>query len=170
MVLLHVDILLVEDNPADVELTLRALQQHNLAHNVFVAHDGQEAIDFLFSAGQYSERRDQPFPKLILLDLKLPKLNGIEVLHSLKSDGTAKMIPVVILTSSAQEKDIDECYKLGANSYVQKPLDYEKFMNVIGDIGIYWMLTNVTPVNIGNPSSRPQAENTVNRAVGRIKE
>ncbi len=136
-----VDILLVEDNPHDVELTLRALKKHNLANQVHVARDGQEALDFLFGAGPASGIKCNRL-KVILLDLKLPKVSGLEVLQKLKSDERCKTVPVVVLTSSQEDQDIQECYKLGVNSYVVKPVEFEAFAKTVADLGLYWMLVN----------------------------
>jgi two-component system, response regulator len=136
-----VDILLVEDNPNDVELTLRALKKHNLANQVHVARDGQEALDFLFDANPGSGIKCNRL-KVILLDLKLPKVSGLEVLKTLKSDARCKTVPVVVLTSSQEDQDIQECYKLGVNSYVVKPVEFEAFAKTVADLGLYWMLVN----------------------------
>ena len=136
-----VDILLVEDNPHDVELTLRALKKHNLANNIHVARDGQEALDFLFGAGPAASVKCNRL-KVILLDLKLPKISGLEVLTKLKSDERCKSVPVVVLTSSQEDQDIQECYKLGVNSYVVKPVEFDAFAKTVADLGLYWMLVN----------------------------
>jgi two-component system, response regulator len=136
-----VDILLVEDNPHDVELTLRALKKHNLANQVHVARDGQEALDFLFGTGPDSEIKCNRL-KVILLDLKLPKMSGLEVLRRLKSDERCKTVPVVVLTSSQEDQDIQECYKLGVNSYVVKPGEFDAFAKTVVDLGLYWLLVN----------------------------
>ena len=136
-----VDILLVEDNPHDVELTLRALKKHNLANNIHVARDGQEALDFLFGAGPSGSVKCNRL-KVILLDLKLPKISGLEVLKKLKSDERCKSVPVVVLTSSQEDQDIQECYKLGVNSYVVKPVEFDAFAKTVADLGLYWMLVN----------------------------
>jgi CheY-like chemotaxis protein len=142
----EVEILLVEDNPADVELTLRALKKNNIANRVEVAGDGEEALDFLFARGKYSERRVVSLPKLILLDLKLPKIGGLEVLKEVKANPITKMIPVVILTSSKEERDIIDSYSLGVNSYIVKPVDFSKFVDSVRDLGMYWLLINQPPV------------------------
>ena len=136
-----VDILLVEDNPHDVELTLRALKKHNLANQVHVARDGQEALDFLFGDGPISVKKCNRL-KVILLDLKLPKVSGLEVLQKLKSDARCKTVPVVVLTSSHEDRDIEECYKLGVNSYVVKPVEFDAFAKTVADMGFYWLLVN----------------------------
>ena len=138
-------ILLVEDNPNDVELTFRALKKRNLANKVHVVKDGAEALDFIFAKGSYEERNMNDPPKLILLDLKLPKVSGLEVLKEIKSDERTKTIPVVVLTSSREEKDMVESYKLGVNSYIVKPVDFDKFVDSVGDLGLYWLLLNEQP-------------------------
>lgn len=142
----NVEILLVEDNPHDVELTLRALTKNKIINKVLVATDGAQALDFIFCAGVYKDRDMKNPPKVILLDLKLPKVSGIEVLRKIKSDERTKAIPVVVLTSSEQERDVAESYGLGVNSYIVKPVDFEKFIKVVGEIGLYWLLTNRPPV------------------------
>jgi two-component system response regulator len=136
-----VEILLVEDNPNDVELTLRALKKHNLANRVHVARDGEEALDFIFGTGPFSGVKCNRL-KVILLDLKLPKVSGLEVLRKLKSDERCKTVPVVVLTSSQEDQDIQECYKLGVNSYVVKPVEFEAFAKTVADLGLYWLLVN----------------------------
>lgn len=141
-----VEILLIEDNPSDVKLTLKALQKHSLANKVTVLKDGAAALDFLFAQGIYSDRNFKEVPKVIFLDLKLPLVDGIEVLRKIKSEDLTKRIPVVVLTSSKESRDIDECYKLGVNSYVVKPLDFEKFLEAVSNIGLYWVLMNEPPV------------------------
>ena len=133
----EIEVLLVEDNPSDVELTLRALQKRNLANRVVVARDGVEALQLL-------ERAEQP-PKVVLLDLKLPKLNGLEVLRRMKSDDRTKRIPVVVLTSSHEEPDVEESYRLGVNSYIVKPVDFESFASAVAEVGLYWLLLNHPP-------------------------
>lgn len=140
-----VEILLVEDNPRDVDLTLRALKKHNLANKVQVVRDGQEALDFLFAEGTYAERGAASHPKVVLLDLKLPKINGLEVLRRLKTDERLRAIPVVVLTSSCEEKDMIESYRLGVNSYIQKPVDFDKFLDCVQELGLYWLLINLIP-------------------------
>ena len=141
----EVEILLVEDNTNDVELTLRALKKHNLANSVHVAKDGAEALDYLFASGAYEGRDIGKTPKVILLDLKLPKVDGLEVLREVKADERTKTIPVVVLTSSREEKDMVESYKLGVNSYIVKPVDFNKFVDAVGDLGLYWLLMNEVP-------------------------
>jgi CheY-like chemotaxis protein len=139
-----VEILLVEDNPTDAELTLRALRKGNLANHITWVKDGEEALDFIFRTGNYAERPDEN-PKLILLDIKLPKVDGIEVLKRIKSDDRTRIIPVVMVTSSAEGRDIAESYKLGVNSYVVKPVDFEQFSDTLSKAGFYWMLMNRVP-------------------------
>jgi CheY-like chemotaxis protein len=137
-----VDILLVEDNPHDVELTLHALKNSNLTDRVTVVRDGEEALDFMFHRGAYAGSAEESLPRLILLDLKLPKVDGLEVLREIKKDLTTRMIPVVILTASREEKDVLAGYASGVNSYIVKPVDYEKFVEVIKHLGLYWLLIN----------------------------
>jgi len=141
----HVEILLVEDNMSDAELTIRALKKNNLANKLVHLEDGQEALDFIFAEGNYSQRKIADTPKLILLDLKMPKINGIQVLQKIKSDERTKKIPVIVLTSSKEDPDIQECYLLGANSYVVKPVQFEKFLDAVSQLGLYWMLINQLP-------------------------
>lgn len=138
------DVLLVEDNPYDAELTLRALKKQGLANEIFVAVDGEEALDFLFCRGRFSER-DQDSPvRVVLLDLKLPKISGLEVLKEVKSNPLTSKIPVVILTSSREDPDINSAYELGANSYVVKPVDFEEFIRAVQHTGLFWLLVNET--------------------------
>jgi CheY-like chemotaxis protein len=140
----EVEILLVEDNPSDVELTLRALKARNLANQVFVARDGAEALEFFF--GEQSPLRDIGVaPRVILLDLKLPKVDGLEVLRRLKGDARTRTLPVVVLTSSKEEPDIAAAYRLGANSYIVKPVDFEAFARAVSEVGLYWLLLNEQP-------------------------
>lgn len=140
-----VEILLVEDNPNDVELTLHALKENNLSNHIEVVRDGAEALDFIFCQGVYSQRSiDQP-PKVILLDLKLPKVDGLEVLRRIKAESHCRIIPVVVLTSSREERDIVESYKLGVNSYIVKPVDFEQFTEAVRGLGLYWLLLNQPP-------------------------
>lgn len=140
-----VEILLIEDNPSDIKLTLKALQKHSLANRVTVLKDGAEALDFIYAEGKYTDRDNKELPKVIFLDLKLPLIDGIEVLKKLKSEDSTKKIPVVVLTSSKESKDIDMCYKLGVNSYIVKPLDFEKFFESVSNLGLYWVLMNEPP-------------------------
>jgi two-component system response regulator len=143
--LTDVEILLVEDNPNDVELTLRALQKQNLANKVFVVKDGAEALEFIFATGSYSGRKVEEHPKVVLLDLKLPKVDGIEVLRKMKSDPRTKDVPVVMLTSSQEERDVIETYKLGVNSYIVKPVDFSNFVHAVSELGLYWGMLNKVP-------------------------
>jgi len=140
-----VEILLVEDNAHDAEMTMRALSKHNLANHVIWIKDGAEALDFVFCRGAFAERGNGA-PKLILLDLKLPKIDGIEVLTRIKRDEHTRTIPVVVLTSSAEERDIVDSYKLGVNSYLVKPVDFRQFLDVVSQIGLYWAVLNKTPL------------------------
>jgi two-component system response regulator len=141
----EIEILLVEDNPDDMELALHALRQEKLANRVEVAHDGEEALDFLFCRGAHKNRSFENAPKVVLLDLKLPKVDGIEVLRQLKNDPRTKAIPVVILTSSREEKDMVHGYQLGVNAYIQKPVDFEQFRNVVKQLGLFWLVVNQAP-------------------------
>jgi two-component system, response regulator len=141
----EVEILLVEDNPSDAELALRALKKNNLANNVIRVCDGEEALDFIFARGSYKSRVRMNIPKLILLDLKLPKLDGLELLKIIKADPVTKLIPVVVLTSSIEESDMIESYRLGVNSYILKPVDFDKFIESVKNIGFYWLLLNKQP-------------------------
>lgn len=140
-----IEILLVEDNPNDVELTLHAFKRHNLSNRIQVVRDGAEALDFIFCTGAYMDRRIEDSPKLILLDLKLPKVDGLEVLQRLKSDPRTRALPVVILTSSSEERDIVESYRLGVNSYITKPVDFDQFIEAARQLGMYWLLLNQLP-------------------------
>jgi two-component system, response regulator len=151
-----VEILLVEDNSDDVELTLHALRKENLANNLYVARDGEEALEFLFCTGTHSNGASDPPPKLVLLDLKLPKVDGMEVLKRLKGDNRTKTIPVVILTSSKEERDMISGYHLGANSYIQKPVDFEQFRETIKTVGLYWLIINQAPLSEGLPRAPRQ--------------
>ena len=138
-------ILLVEDNPDDEALTLRAMRRNHLANPVVVAHDGVEALDYLFATGQYKNRDASELPAVILLDLKLPRLDGLEVLKRLRETPSTRLIPVVVLTTSNEENDIVNSYMLGANSYVRKPVDFEQFTDAVGKLGMYWLLINENP-------------------------
>ncbi|HHS14189.1 MAG TPA: response regulator [bacterium] len=138
----QVEILLVEDNPRDAEMTLRALRKNHLTNKVLVVGDGEQALDYLYTRGKYAEQDYDCRPKIILLDLKLPKVDGKEVLCTIKSDPDKKMIPVIALTSSREERDIFETYQLGVNSYIVKPVDFDKFVEAVNEIGLYWLLLN----------------------------
>lgn len=140
-----IEILLVEDNPNDVRLTLHAFKQHKLADRIHVVRDGAEALEFIFCTGAYVDRRIGDNPKVILLDLKLPKVDGLEVLRQLKTDLRTRTIPVVMLTSSSEERDLVESYQLGVNSYIVKPVDFEQFDHVARVLGLYWLLLNHNP-------------------------
>lgn len=140
----YINILLVEDNPDDVELTILALEKNNIANPVKVVRDGQEALDYLFYRGRYANHT-HPLPNLVLLDLKLPKVDGIEVLNKLKADRRLKLIPVVVLTSSKEETDVVKSYDLGVNSYIRKPVDFDQFVDTVKQIGFYWLLLNEQP-------------------------
>jgi two-component system response regulator len=138
-------ILLVEDNPDDEELTLLALKEGNILNEVVVAHDGVEALDYLFATGQYEGRDPSRIPQIILLDLKLPKLDGLEVLRRLRADPRTELLRIVILTSSSEEEDIVASYRLGANSYVRKPVEFHHFADAVKELGLYWLLLNESP-------------------------
>ncbi len=140
-----VEILLVEDNPRDAELTQRALRKHNLGNNIVHVKDGQEALDWLFGTGSYAGRDTNHRPKIILLDLKLPKVDGLEVLRAIRGDERTKLIPVVVLTSSKEEQDVVASYALGVNSYIVKPVDFENFSSAVVAAGHYWLLLNEEP-------------------------
>ena len=140
-----VEILLVEDNPNDLELTQRALRKGNLTNNIHIARDGAEALEFLFCEGPYANRKLEDVPKVILLDLKLPKVDGLEVLKQVKTDERTRTIPVVILTSSKEQRDVVDSYHLGVNSYIVKPVNFEGFANAVQEIGMYWLLLNQAP-------------------------
>lgn len=146
-----IDILLVEDNPGDLALTMRALARSNVANRVQVARDGAEALEFLFREGQHEGRGDGTDPAVILLDLKLPKVDGLEVLHRLKEDARTRHIPVVVLTSSGEQRDLVESYQLGVNSYIVKPVDFEQFAEAVRQIGFYWLLLNQRPGGPAEP-------------------
>jgi two-component system, response regulator len=147
-----VEILLIEDNQADVELTLHAFGPDNPANRIFVVRDGEEALDYLFCRGAYSCRFIERPPKLVLLDLKLPKVDGLEVLRTLKSDPRTRFIPVVILTSSKEQRDLIDAYSLGVNSYIQKPVQFDQFRETVRQLHLYWLLVNQPP-RIGSLSS-----------------
>ena len=138
-------ILLVEDNPSDVKLTKRALEQNQITNELIVAEDGREALDYLFGAGQYAGRDARDIPAVVLLDLKLPRIEGLEVLKEIRANEFTKLLPVVILTSSSQEEDLVSSYKLGANSYIRKPVDFRQFTEAVRNLGMYWLLLNEPP-------------------------
>jgi two-component system response regulator len=140
----EIEILLIEDNVSDAEMTIRVLKKNNLANNLLHLKDGAEALDFIFAEGEYSGRQMETLPKVILLDLKMPKVSGIEVLRRIKTDKRTKKIPVVVLTSSKEDPDIQTCYALGVNSYVVKPVDFNEFQKAISDLGLFWMIINQT--------------------------
>ncbi len=142
----EVEILLVEDDPGDAELALRALRKHKLANKIVHVTDGEQALDFVFCRGSYSHRSMENGPRVIILDLKLPKVDGLEVLRAMKGDERARMIPVVVLTSSKEEQDVVESYRLGVNSYIVKPVDFDKFVEAVKQLGMYWLLLNQSPV------------------------
>lgn len=141
----HKMILLVEDNPDDEALTLRALKKNNIGNELVVVRDGAEALDFIFCKGAYAERNPRDMPQVILLDLKLPKIDGLEVLRRIRADENTKLLPVVILTSSKEEQDRLTGYSLGANSYVQKPVDFDQFIGAVRQLGLYWLVLNEAP-------------------------
>ena len=138
-------ILLVEDNPDDVDLNLRALKKNKILNRVIVARDGAEALDYLFGTGAYAGRDLSEMPQVVLLDLKLPKIDGLEVLQRLRADDRTKLLPVVIMTSSNEDRDLIESYRLGANSYVRKPVDFTEFAEAVRQLGLYWLLLNEAP-------------------------
>ncbi len=141
----EIEILLVEDDADDVELTLRALRKNHLVNRVHVVRDGEEALDFLFCRGLFNSRRFENPPRVVFLDLKLPKVNGLEVLRELKGDKRTRAIPVVVMTSSREQRDVIEGYHLGVNSYIQKPIDFEQFQSVVNNLGYYWLVVNESP-------------------------
>jgi two-component system response regulator len=141
----EIEILLVEDNESDAEMTIRALRKNHMASRLLHVKDGAEALDFIFAEGSYSGRQIGHTPRLILLDLKMPKVNGIEVLLKLKSDARTRQIPVVVFTSSMEDPDIQECYNLGANGYVVKPVEFDEFYKAVSDLGLYWIVVNQLP-------------------------
>ena len=141
----EIEIVLVEDSADDAALAIRELKKHNLANNLIHLKDGAEALDFIFGSGKYTGRNTNNMPKVVLLDLKMPKVNGIEVLEKIKSSLLTKSIPVVILTSSAEDPDIKRCYELGANSYIVKPVEFDNFAKTVVELGLYWMIYNRYP-------------------------
>jgi len=138
-------ILLVEDNPDDVALTLRAFKKNNIMNKVVIAKDGTEALDYLFCTGEYADRDIEDTPQIILLDLKLPKVNGLEVLKKIRDDDRTKLLPVIILTSSKEQQDLLDGYSLGANSYIRKPVDFDQFIESVRQLGLYWLVLNIGP-------------------------
>lgn len=141
----QVDILLAEDNPNDAELAIRALKKNNILNNILHLEDGEAVLHYIFGTGKYAERDIREIPRVILLDLKMPKMNGLEVLKQLKSNERTKVIPVILLTSSKEDRDITEGYKLGVNSYIVKPVGFENFVKAVADIGLYWLIMNEPP-------------------------
>lgn len=140
-----IEILIVEDNPQDAELTLRALRKQNLANKIHLVEDGEEALDFVFCKGKYCDRSLSKSPRVVFLDLKLPKISGLEVLHEIKSNPLTKSLPVVMVTSSREDPDIKRAYELGVNSYVVKPVNFNDFLNVMSHTGLYWLIVNEPP-------------------------
>ncbi|HUQ24643.1 MAG TPA: response regulator [Burkholderiales bacterium] len=141
----QVEILLVEDNPADAEMTLRALRRNNLANKVYWVKDGEQALEFMFRTGTYADRDPIAVPKLVMLDIKMPKVDGIEVLRRIKANEETRTVPVVVMTSSNEERDVVESYRLGVNSYIVKPVQFESFLETVAKIGLYWVITNRVP-------------------------
>jgi two-component system, response regulator len=154
----EVDILLVDDSQEDVDLTLHALRTENLANSFFVARDGEEALEFLFCTGPHAGRSFDHPPKLVLLDLKLPKIDGMQVLKRVKSDERTRIIPVVLMTSSKEERDLVSGYNLGANSYIQKPVDFDEFRKMVKLLGMYWLVINRPPLTNGWAPAAKQAQ------------
>ena len=152
----EVDILLVDDSQDDVDLTLHALRGENLANHVFVAHDGEEALDFLFCTGPHAGRSFDRPPKLVLLDLKMPKVDGMQVLKQIKGDARTRIVPVVLMTSSSEERDLVRGYDLGVNSYLQKPVDFDEFRKMVKLLGMYWLVTNRPPLANGKSTTAKQ--------------
>lgn len=144
---MEIELLLVEDNVYDAELTIRSLKKVGLANKIFHVKDGAEALDYIFNKGHYSDRSSSKQPKLILLDIKMPKVDGIEVLRQIKSNEATRTIPVVIMTSSKEEQDIITSYSLGVNSYVVKPVNFEGFSKAVADLGLYWLISNQPPIS-----------------------
>ena len=142
----EVEILLVEDNMGDAELTMRALKKDNLTNKLVHVENGAEALDYIFAKGAYIDRNEKNLPQIIVLDLKMPKVNGIEVLQKIKANERTRKIPVIVLTSSKEDPDIEKCYSLGVNSYVVKPVEFGKFVKAVNDLGLYWLKLNQTPV------------------------
>ena len=154
----EVEILLVDDSQDDIDLTLHALRAENLANRVFIARDGEEALDFLFCKGPHAERSFEKPPKLVLLDLKMPKVDGMEVLKQVKNDPRTRTIPVVLMTSSKEERDMVSGYNLGVNSYLQKPVDFDQFRKMVKLIGLYWLVTNQPPLTATAAVTAKQAQ------------
>jgi two-component system, response regulator len=154
----EVDILLVDDSQEDVDLTLHALRSENLANHVFIARDGEEALEFLFCSGPHAGRSWDHPPKMVLLDLKLPKVDGLQVLRQVKGDPRTRTIPVILMTSSKEERDRAIGYDLGANSYLQKPVDFDQFRKMVKLLGLYWLVTNQPPVSNGHTPAARQAK------------
>jgi two-component system response regulator len=152
---LAIEILLVEDNPNDVRLTLHALKRHRLTNRIHVVRDGAEALEFLFATGAYAQRKGADGPKVVMLDLKLPRVDGIEVLREIRRNPLTRTLPVVMLTSSREERDITETYNLGANSYIVKPVDFEQFTEAVRQLGLYWVLLNQQPTANDHESVPP---------------
>jgi len=152
----EIDILLVDDSQDDIDLTLHALRAENLANHVFIARDGEEALDFLFCSGPHTDRSFDHPPKLVLLDLKMPKVDGMQVLKRVKGDARTKTIPVVLMTSSREERDMLGGYDLGVNSYLQKPVDFDDFRKMVKLLGLYWLVTNQPPVTNGKTHTAKQ--------------
>lgn len=144
----YIEIILVEDNPHEAELAIRTLKKHNLANKLFHIDDGEEALDFIFSRGKYESRTNIPQPRLILLDIKLPRVDGLEILRQIKANPTTRMIPVVMLTASKEERDVIESYQLGVNSYLVKPVNFESFTKAVAELGFYWLLLNQSPFSM----------------------
>ncbi len=153
-----VDIVLVDDSQDDIDLTLHALRAENLANSIFVARDGEEALDFLFCSGAHAQRSFDSPPKLVLLDLKLPKVDGMQVLKRVKGDARTKIIPVVLMTSSKEEQDLVIGYNLGANSYIQKPVDFDEFRKAVKLLGLYWLVVNQPPLATGKLKAAKQGQ------------
>ncbi len=154
----EVEILIVEDDPNDLELALIALRKHKLANRIQIARDGEEALDFIFRRGPHAHRADDDLPKVIFLDLKLPKVNGLEVLKEIKADPRTRPVPVVVMTSSREQRDMLEGYELGVNSYIQKPVDFDQFQRIIGDLGYYWLVVNQNLPADARPAVPPPAK------------
>lgn len=148
-----VEVLIVEDNSTDLEITLRALRRHNLANKVLAVRDGEEALAFLFGEGKYAGRKTNTHPRVILLDLKLPKVDGIEVLRAIKGNEVTRSIPVVVMTSSAEDRDRIESYRLGVNSYIVKPVEFDAFIKAISEVGFYWLILNHPPKSLTGEDS-----------------